>query len=147
MLANGVDAMDWSTLACVSDGTVLPETCHIHHYYDEVEFKCLECDSNCAKCTGAEAEKCETCYEGYFKKEAGGCEKCGDNVIECTDKENISKCEAGYYLDTEKVSCESCPDDSLCSEKGKVNSCKATFFKKADGEDFKCATCLEYGVR
>ena len=52
--------------------------------------QCLQCDSNCKKCSNS-ASHCLTCENGYYLSPSNSCERCVQYCEEC-DTNNDNKC-------------------------------------------------------
>ena len=71
---------------------------------------CLPCPYNCKSCSTVSS--CDQCLTGYYTDTNNKCQLCGYKCNQCTVVNSITKCSScadGTYLDTNSLTCASCP--------------------------------------
>ncbi|ESU40519.1 Variant-specific surface protein, partial [Giardia duodenalis] len=118
-----------------------------------------KCDQSCRTCSEAvNANKCESCYPGYFLVTEGANKKCVscddtakggiDGCAECDNQSGTLKCtkckpnrrskgESGNYTCEEKT----CEDETVCG--GTAGSCDAIVISASGEMTYYCSQCAD----
>lgn len=68
------------------------------------DAKCKKCNVKCLSCS-ANADKCDTCEDGYYINSSAKCSQCMSNCLKCSSGTTCTTCASGYKKD-DNGSCE-----------------------------------------
>ncbi|TNJ27370.1 pVSP [Giardia muris] len=81
---------------------------------------------HCTTCVADEADKCETCNDGYYADSNKACQACSAGCKACTAADACTACNEGFYLDSN--TCTACPTNcATCTNANTCQTCKAGF--------------------
>lgn len=119
---------------------------------------CVDCEAGCKKCCQKEGTKCLECddllilFEGncinrcpekyVFKEDSQSCEKCNDNCLICSEKDNKCKvCDKGFVVDLDGTCVSHCEEGTTEIE-GKCEPCTLNNCSICTSAPDICLACI-----